>query len=155
MNGYYDNENKNTLLTTIWTKIISEILRSESTHIEDRMIKLLNSLKLQMIEKFKTPFFDNTDRKNFTEILKLISFLCRKRGNESQIKLLLPYSDIISILDIIKINADLKKFQFIEIINLTIELFYLNREYYIQDINENKSHLRSKMLINCYYKFRV
>ena len=135
---------KNTLLMTLWIKILSEIVRAEGANIEDRMIFLLNNLKVSMIEKFKTPFFDESDRKNFTEILNLIMFLRLKCDNIlSRLKVLLPYNDVISILDIIKTNVNLTKFLFIEIINITIELIYLNREYYIQEIIENKVHLRS------------
>ena len=64
----------------------------------------------------------------------------------TKLKILIPYIEVISILDVLKSNyTNVTKFlEFFDVINLTIDILYLNKEFYIIDLSDNKSFLRSK-----------
>ena len=143
-----EHEGDSNILIPFWINILSEIIYTDTLNIDDRIVKNLNKIKLNLIDKFKTPFFNIEDRKNFKEVLRLIIYMKRVdlEDKTTKLKILIPYIEVISILDVLKSNyTNVTKFlEFFDVINLTIDILYLNKEFYIIDLSDNKSFLRSK-----------
>lgn len=89
----------------------------------------------------------STKAKNYLrDVLRLMIHLNKKslEDSENKIKFIFPWNEIFIILDMLK--SDLGKV-FFDIVNLTIDYLFLNRNLYKSDLANTKTILRSNITI--------